>query len=121
MLEYHIESAKKIQEIDDAYESMMNHKFKADELVDDLRKEAEALSYISLEFVQSLILDFSSANYKKCNDTLNSLKSQFKKIEKLITSNDPKNYERRRFKILETCVNNVQNIVESLNLKIKVI
>ena len=65
-------------------------------MVDDLRKEAEGLSYISLEFVQAKVLDFSSANYKKCATILNALLSKFSKIEKLITANDQNSYEIKR-------------------------
>lgn len=81
MLEIHIESAQN------------SHK-KAD--FDNLRKEAEGLSYISLNFVQTQVLDFSSTNYKKCIAILNSLESKFKKIQKLVASNGQYNYEGKR-------------------------
>lgn len=90
-------------------------------LVDNLRKEVDSLSYISLEFVQTQVKDFSSANYKKCMTILNGISSQFDKIKKLINFKDKHNYEKERIQILEICVSKVKEVIENLNLKMKVI
>ena len=90
-------------------------------LVDNLRKEVDSLSYISLEFVQTQVKNFSSANYKKCMTILNGISTQFDKIKKLINFKDKHNYEKERIQILEICVSKVKEVIENLNLKMKVI
>lgn len=74
LLEGHIDAVKEIEE--KAGDAILQDDYKEDleyKLVDNLRKEAEGLSYISLDYVHAQVMDFSQANYKNCMIVLNGI------------------------------------------------